>query len=190
MSMTNTVHPPGGATAVLAAVDPITERMGWMFVPFILLGSTLMFAIACLVNNVQRQFPVFWWTPFEVGSWWRNRRKGRVQDVEGASASQSSHEKDLDDDEERKTSDAADALQLKHMIIVTPDRVVMPDGFVVEGETVQLLHMLRGQLDELRVNSRWKIGGDASGSLNDVLRLASETTHGSDTTHVEHVGWN
>lgn len=71
MSMTGTVHPPGGATAVLAAVDPTTEALGWMFVPFIMLGSVFMFCVACLINNIQRQFPVFWWTPRETGSWWK-----------------------------------------------------------------------------------------------------------------------
>jgi hypothetical protein len=182
MSMTNTVHPPGGATAVLAAVDPITERMGWMFVPFILLGSALMFAIACLVNNIQRQFPVFWWTPLEVGSWWSRRRKRDVQDIEGTALSGSSQEKELDEEDERKMSDATDAPQLKHMIFLTPDRVVLPDGFAVEENTLQMLHALRTQLGEARNSSQSK-----SGQSDDVLPLSSETSHGSEATHVEHV---
>ncbi|KAK0984934.1 hypothetical protein LTS01_010521 [Friedmanniomyces endolithicus] len=68
MSMTNTVHPPGGATAVLASAEASVVRLGWMFVPLIILASALMTTVACLLNNILRQYPVCWWTPEDVGS--------------------------------------------------------------------------------------------------------------------------
>ena len=78
MSMTNTVHPPGGATAILACTDKQIIALGWMFPPLILLASTIMVAVACLVNNTLRWYPVFWWTPDETGSklpWYRKRKE-------------------------------------------------------------------------------------------------------------------
>ncbi|KAF3194576.1 hypothetical protein TWF225_007103 [Orbilia oligospora] len=67
MSISNTSHPPGGATALLAAVDPNVARLGWYLLPYVLIGTTLMLGIALAINNIQRQFPVFWWTPKDTG---------------------------------------------------------------------------------------------------------------------------
>ncbi|KAK8058217.1 hypothetical protein PG994_008665 [Apiospora phragmitis] len=81
MALTGTVHPPAGATALLAVVDADVRALGWFLVPVMLLGSTLMLGVALLVNNLQRRFPVYWWTAGEVGGWWRDRR--RIERGEG-----------------------------------------------------------------------------------------------------------
>ncbi|KAI5857333.1 HPP family protein [Durotheca rogersii] len=67
MALTGTVHPPAGATALLAVVDSGVAGLGWFLLPIMLLGCALMQAVALLLNNVQRRFPVYWWTPAEVG---------------------------------------------------------------------------------------------------------------------------
>jgi CBS-domain-containing membrane protein len=64
---TNTVHPPGGATAVIAATQANVIAMGWWYPPIVILGAVVMLLVALLWNNVLRQYPVFWWTPAEVG---------------------------------------------------------------------------------------------------------------------------
>lgn len=74
MALTGTVHPPAGATALLAVVNPDVRVLGWLLIPVILLGCTLMLSVALLVNNLQRRFPVYWWTSGEVGGYWRKRR--------------------------------------------------------------------------------------------------------------------
>ncbi|KAK8035463.1 hpp family protein [Apiospora rasikravindrae] len=74
MALTGTVHPPAGATALLAVVDADVRALGWFLIPVMLLGCALMFSVALLVNNIQRRFPVYWWTAGEVGGWWRNRK--------------------------------------------------------------------------------------------------------------------
>lgn len=63
MALTKTVHPPAGATALLAVVDANLARIGWLLLPVVLLGCALMLAVALLVNNLQRRFPMYWWTP-------------------------------------------------------------------------------------------------------------------------------
>jgi hypothetical protein len=62
MALTNTVHPPGGATAMLAVTDDTVLGLGWFFVPMVLVGSLLLLAAALLINNIQRRYPDYWWT--------------------------------------------------------------------------------------------------------------------------------
>ncbi|KAK2598809.1 hypothetical protein N8I77_012196 [Diaporthe amygdali] len=81
MALTGTIHPPAGATALLAVTDDKVSSIGWLLVPMVLLSSGVMFAVAFLVNNIQREFPVYWWTPEEVGSYWARRRRNRAAQV-------------------------------------------------------------------------------------------------------------
>lgn len=60
MGLTNTVHPPAGATALLAATSVDITNLGWVLVPLIILGNVLMLGVACVLNNIQRQFPMYW----------------------------------------------------------------------------------------------------------------------------------
>lgn len=82
MCVTNTVHPPGGATAVIATTQPIVITMGWWYVPVTTLGAVVMLVVACLWNNILRQFPVYWWTPSDVGSKLRDARSADEKDEE------------------------------------------------------------------------------------------------------------
>ncbi|KAJ5737549.1 uncharacterized protein N7483_002674 [Penicillium malachiteum] len=63
MVLTNTVHPPAGATALLAVTNSQTAGLGWFLFPVMILGVTLMQATALIINNIQRRFPLYWWTP-------------------------------------------------------------------------------------------------------------------------------
>jgi len=60
MQITETTHPPAGASALLAAVSPEITELGWYYLPIIMLSSTLMLAVALLLNNIQRRYPQFW----------------------------------------------------------------------------------------------------------------------------------
>ena len=90
MCMTNTVHPPGGATAVIATTQANVIAMGWWYVPITILGAVVMLVVALLWNNVLRQFPVFWWTPAAVGSKWSKPEKESEKDVEKKAGRQDS----------------------------------------------------------------------------------------------------
>ncbi|EAW07099.1 HPP family protein [Aspergillus clavatus NRRL 1] len=132
MGLTNTVHPPGGATAMLAAVDSTIIAMGWFFVPLVLIGSLLMLGTALVVNNIQRQFPMFWWTPRVVG-----RPKG-PPDIEKTS--------EVPDGTMERTLSRAAASFGGNTIIITPHHVVIPDGFVLGLEEKGILEVLRDRL--------------------------------------------
>ncbi len=66
MHFTRTLHPPGGATALIAIIggDKI-HSLGYTYVLSpVLLGSILMLLVALLVNNMssnpKRHYPVYW----------------------------------------------------------------------------------------------------------------------------------
>ncbi|KAJ5146288.1 HPP family protein [Penicillium bovifimosum] len=63
MQITETTHPPAGATALLPAVDEAVWAMSWYYLPVVLLSSAMILAVALVVNNIQRRYPVFWISP-------------------------------------------------------------------------------------------------------------------------------
>ncbi len=63
MQLTRTMHPPAGATALLAAVSPEVYRMSWYYLSVVLLSSSLVLVTALLFNNIQRRYPLFWFAP-------------------------------------------------------------------------------------------------------------------------------
>jgi len=65
MHLTKTLHPPGGATALIAVIGSSTiHDLGyWYVIVPVGLGATIMLLIALLVNNIpeKRRYPEFWW---------------------------------------------------------------------------------------------------------------------------------
>ncbi|KXG48547.1 uncharacterized protein PGRI_024170 [Penicillium griseofulvum] len=63
MQITETTHPPAGATALLPAVDEAVWELSWYYLPVVLLSSAMLLAVALIVYNIQRRYPVFWISP-------------------------------------------------------------------------------------------------------------------------------
>ncbi|GAC72069.1 hypothetical protein L1887_53611 [Cichorium endivia] len=64
MILTDTVHPPGGATALLAATSPPVIKLGWRYLPVVLLSSVIMTVWAMLWMNLGRaRYPHYWLWP-------------------------------------------------------------------------------------------------------------------------------
>ncbi|GAA5870129.1 hypothetical protein JCM8547_006896 [Rhodosporidiobolus lusitaniae] len=62
MQLFEITHPPGGATALLAVTIPQISKMGWWYVPDILVSSLIMLAWALIINNLGgRRYPTQWW---------------------------------------------------------------------------------------------------------------------------------
>lgn len=67
MHFTRTIHPPGGATALIAVIGSSqVHALGYMFVLSpVLIGAIVMLVVALVINNVsvnpKRHYPVFWW---------------------------------------------------------------------------------------------------------------------------------
>jgi len=64
MHATRTLHPPGGATALIAVIgSPEIHRMGYLYVLIpATIGPLILLAVALLVNNVpaSRRYPEIW----------------------------------------------------------------------------------------------------------------------------------
>jgi CBS-domain-containing membrane protein len=65
MHATKTLHPPGGATALIAVISgPQVTNLGYYYVLIpVGAGALVMLVVALLVNNLapQRRYPEFWW---------------------------------------------------------------------------------------------------------------------------------
>ncbi len=67
MHLTRTLHPPGGATALIAVIsgEKVHSLGYWYAFSPVLSGALIMLVVALLVNNLsthdKRHYPVFWW---------------------------------------------------------------------------------------------------------------------------------
>ena len=64
MHLTNSIHPPGGATALIAVIgsEQIHQMYFWYVLSPIFSGAVVMLVVALLVNNLSphRRYPEFW----------------------------------------------------------------------------------------------------------------------------------
>ncbi|KAK7703423.1 hypothetical protein SLS64_009092 [Diaporthe eres] len=132
MALTGTMHPPAGATALLGVTSDDVSGIGWLLIPMVVLSAAVMFVVAFIVNNIQRRFPVYWWTPEEVGSFWARRRRGRAgkgTDPEALKHRNASASGDSADLEPCKTSHDEDRrlMVTKHGITVPPELDLLPE---------------------------------------------------------------
>ena len=65
MHATKTLHPPGGATALIAVIgSPKIHAMGYFYTIFpVGVGTIIMLILALLINNISktRKYPMSWW---------------------------------------------------------------------------------------------------------------------------------
>ena len=132
MLLTNTVHPPGGASAVLAATDPVITAMGWYFVGLVMWGTTLMLAVGLVINNIQRQFPMYWWTPLDV-------RKAKVEDEEVVGDARGGIERKKSVEQQRYDQEGEN-------IEINGAEIVLPDNMSLNAEETKVLERLRERL--------------------------------------------
>ena len=64
MHVTKTLHPPGGATALIAVIGgDSVHSLGYMYALLpVGFGAAVLLAVAVLVNNIpkSRRYPEFW----------------------------------------------------------------------------------------------------------------------------------
>lgn len=133
MALTKTIHPPAGATALLAVVDDQILNLGWFFIPVVLLNSGIMFAVALLINNIQRAYPSYWWTPEDV-------HKGAPPPS-----------KVMEDEENKGGAVSEEELKIhrKHTqreIVIRPGQILIPAHVFLMQEEMQLLEEIGSRL--------------------------------------------
>lgn len=157
MSVTNTVHPPGGATAILACIQADVLAMGWMYVPIIMLASVLMCVVALLFNNTLRWYPTYWWTSAEVGHAYQSKaekareeheRRKQENEVKDLEKQRTSEEEESDVDAKEGSSSVSEdaASRLEKEIRIGVEGVTMPAAFDFKLEPYEREFL--GQLQE------------------------------------------
>ena len=171
MALTGTVHPPAGATALMAVLDDHVAHLGWFLLVPVCLSCGLMLSVALLVNNVQRRFPFYWWSPQETGSFWRSkidveRGTGKPGTADGSGRKLREKEehpgRGEQQTEEELTSSSGDlelggrvarSVSLEHgregEIVIRRGRVRLPDGLMLRPEEVLFLETLGERLGHL-----------------------------------------
>lgn len=159
MALTGTVHPPAGATALMAVVDDDVTQLGWFLLLPLLLGCVLMLFVALLVNNIQRRFPYYWWSPQETGEFWK-RRKDEVTGGKhaGKRAEYPSASSETSGDLEATAGEESDTgaelartnttveYARESQILITRGRVILPDGLSLRPEEILSLETLSERL--------------------------------------------
>lgn len=130
MGMTKTVHPPAGATALMAVTSNEVLEMGWFLVPLIGLGSVLMVGVACVVNNFQRTWPVYWWTPEDLS---------RKEELDGGG--------DVEKGAEREEMNEIEQSG-RVLILIDGRSISIPDWMSLDVEDYEMLEVLRSKLEK------------------------------------------
>jgi CBS-domain-containing membrane protein len=66
MHFTRSLHPPGGATALIAVINTKVQALGYWYVLCpVLVGALVLLVVALMVNNLstnpKRHYPVYWY---------------------------------------------------------------------------------------------------------------------------------
>jgi hypothetical protein len=130
MRILKIVHPPAGAAAMIPAVDAHVRSIGWYYLPVQLLSSVLIIAVACIFNNVQRRYPVYWWTDKGLA---KRRRRESMHQIE-------KQPEPLPEPEPKEQRNMYDE------ILITADNINLPEGLELTHDEEQLINRLQDRI--------------------------------------------
>lgn len=107
-----------------------------------------MLIIALMVNNIARQYPVYWWSPQEVGQKWKREKavdeeadqevvEKEPEQLEDAASSRKSLQRELSN---------LTMVEGARQITLTANNAQMPDYIELSPEEVRLLEGLQMRL--------------------------------------------
>ncbi|RCI11831.1 hypothetical protein L249_7151 [Ophiocordyceps polyrhachis-furcata BCC 54312] len=153
MALTKTVHPPAGATALTAVVDTKLVALGWLLVPAVMVGSLLMLGMSLVVNNIDRRFPLYWWTAADLAS---DRHEAAEK---GVSESESISNDKPPGTQRGESRWMAERIKLpegtrSHLLhdlqlIVRPGEIILPRGIVLTEAEERMLRSISQRLGDL-----------------------------------------
>jgi hypothetical protein len=139
MGVTNTIHPPAGASALLAATNAQITDMGWSFIPLVLISDLLMLGSACLLNNIQRRFPQYWWTSKNLDP---DLRAKNPIECKGRNVSSQTSVDRVSAVFERDGS----GLPAAHEVKITEHGVELPEWLSLDDIEADFLRIIQGRL--------------------------------------------
>lgn len=102
-----------------------------------------MLGVGLLVNNIQRRYPLYWWTAKDVG-------RKKIDDVESVG-----EKRDLEDFEKEISREGR---HFRHTITLGPDYIDLPEDFMLGQEEMDVLNILRDRLTDMS----WKPASSSS----------------------------
>lgn len=201
MRFTNTIHPPAGATALLPSANKQVRGLGWWYLPAVLLMTMVMLVTALLVDNIQRRYPEYWWTPLPLGKVPKEkdveagneirremtRRSRRAS--EGGSTSDSGpdelweekgrvEEEDIRGSNRTLVDSGDDDEKKQEVLVIDMEGVHMPEWMsarlgIAENKVLEQMHALI--LQRCRENAELVEDSDKDGSPP--KRIRSQATH-------------
>lgn len=128
MLLTGTIHPPAGATALLAVTNEQMASLGWFLFPIMMLGVVLMQVVALIVNNIQRQYPLYWWTSHHLArKQIQDEEKENIHRIAGSDVP-SHYEESLTD--------------VPRRIVLERGEIFVPDGVFLSAEEREVLEKI------------------------------------------------
>lgn len=149
MTITKTVYPPAGALAFVAAVDPTLSRLGWYLLPLVLLSSIFILLSSLLLNNIQRKYPQYWWTPADLS------KKLPGTDIEKTTDIGKTTQIEESNDANGAVSDDASSIATgttryedarERRISIYTDSIIVPESMPLSEEETAVLETLRNRL--------------------------------------------
>jgi len=140
MGLTKTVHPPAGATALLCSTQPAITQIGWFVLPLVILGTALLLFVACILNNIQRRFPMYWWTSEDLSRPTNDSITSAPSGAEGAP--------DTIETGEMHDSETHVLAASEGRITVDKDSIIVPHWIVLGYEEIAILEILRTKIRE------------------------------------------
>lgn len=169
MAITNTIHPPAGASALLPSIDEQVRQMSWWFLPVQLVSSVLIIAVALITGNIVRTYPVYWWSP---GAGQKIVKQLKKQQPVEASKKEGDHVPTSIGDKDEMSFHGKDGHDLTKMqlrftltgagidevanaknIIITSTSIVVPENLDLGEVEVDLLRSLQQKLMDLQPDS-------------------------------------
>ncbi|KAJ5381761.1 uncharacterized protein N7496_004189 [Penicillium cataractarum] len=132
MLLTGTIHPPAGATALLAVTNEQMAGLGWFLFPVMMLGVVLMQVVALIVNNIQRQYPLYWWTSHPLA-------RRQIQDEE----KENIHRKAGSDVPSHYEESLTD---VPRRIVLERGEIFVPDGVFLSAEEREVLEKISDRI--------------------------------------------
>lgn len=130
-----------------------------------------MIIVALVLNNIQRQFPVYWWTPLDI-------RRAKKQDIETVPDARGGLER-RETEKEQKYDQPYDKIE------ITGAEVMLPEALSLNKDEAELLERLRERLrkrvDAEREGKTLDYPGSNSGRSSTDLTIVPTRSEGART---------
>ncbi|KAI7886280.1 hypothetical protein K492DRAFT_233563 [Lichtheimia hyalospora FSU 10163] len=133
------VHPPAGATTIIPIAIKEAGDLGWYYIGVMMLSLTIMVVIAMIINNIDRRYPTFWWTPTPApASLPSPVAAATVSDPAGLEVTLT------DEEQQKRRTPSISSSETRYYI---PDPASLPDG-ILDPEEHEVLKRIYQKLQQ------------------------------------------